>query len=221
MNTPSLDYSPDRAEKFRGALVGAAVGDALGARFEGGPSVGESGLAHLGQVLSVLRYTDDTQMTLGMAESLVQRKGFDGAHMSRLFAQHFREEPWRGYGAGPPQVFSLIEQGIPWDQAARVLFGGSGSFGNGAAMRVAPAALLGSHALEQVITLSKQTAVITHSHELGIEGAVLQACAIAQALRQSPPDEVEVDVFLNTLRENASAPGCTSKSSRQQDSFWA
>ena len=186
--------------------MGAAVGDALGARLEGARRVSRRDLARLEQVKTPLDYTDDTHMTLGMAESLVERKGFDGAHMAKHFAWKFREEPWRGYGAGPPQVFSLIEQGAPWDRAARALFGGSGSFGNGAAMRVAPAALLGFHTIEQVVTLAKQSAVITHAHELGIEGAVLQACAIAQAVRKDPSRGIDPDVFLDGLRAHVSAP---------------
>jgi len=129
--------------KFRGALLGVAVGDALGAPFEGAGTVRRRDLERLEREPGPLRYTDDTHMTIGMAESLVERRGFDGAHMVAVFARNFAAEPWRGYGAGPPQVFRLIERGVPWDQAGRALFGGSGSFGNGAAMRVAPAALLG------------------------------------------------------------------------------
>jgi poly(ADP-ribose) glycohydrolase ARH3 len=85
-----------------------------------------------------LRYTDDTHMTLGTARSLVERGGrFDGEHMAREFAAAYREEPWRGYGPGPPKIFALIEQGVPWEQAAGELFDGEGSFGNGAAGRLA------------------------------------------------------------------------------------
>jgi poly(ADP-ribose) glycohydrolase ARH3 len=111
-------------EMFRGALIGAAVGDALGAAFEGLPSVKPAELAQLEQEPGPLRYTDDTHMTLGMAQSLVERGGFDGPHMAGTFARNFEEEPWRGYGPGPPRVFRMLRQGVPWDQAGRALFGG-------------------------------------------------------------------------------------------------
>jgi poly(ADP-ribose) glycohydrolase ARH3 len=166
-------------DRFRGAMLGVAVGDALGAPFEGMGVVNHAALERLEAEPGPLRYTDDTHMTLGVAESLVERRGFDGEYMAMTFAKNYRQEPWRGYGTGPPQVFRLIEQGVPWDQAGRVLFGGSGSFGNGAAMRVAPAALAYYLYPAQVVSIATQSATITHTHTLGIEGAILQACAIA------------------------------------------
>ena len=60
-------------------------------------------------------------MTLGMAQSLIERHGFEGAHMAALFAHNFSEEPWRGYGPGPPQVFADLTRGVSWDEAARGL----------------------------------------------------------------------------------------------------
>ena len=74
--------SPDLSQKFRGALVGAAVGDALGASFEGMEVVEWSALEPLEREPGPLRYTDDTHMTIGMAQSLVEREGFDGAHIA-------------------------------------------------------------------------------------------------------------------------------------------
>lgn len=100
-------------DKFRGALLGVAVGDALGAPFEGQRTVDPVALGRLGHAPGHMWYTDDTHMTLGVAESLVERQGFDGAHMAAVFASNFAAEPWRGYGAGPPQIFTLLNQGVP------------------------------------------------------------------------------------------------------------
>ena len=98
--------------KFRGALLGVAVGDALGAPFEGSFQIDDVALKRLAHDPGRMWYTDDTHMTLGVAESLVERRGFDGGHMAAVFARHFAAEPWRGYGAGPPQLFALLQQGI-------------------------------------------------------------------------------------------------------------
>jgi poly(ADP-ribose) glycohydrolase ARH3 len=194
--------------KFRGALLGVAIGDALGAPYEGTPAelMPAIEMEKLLQGARTLSYTDDTHMTLGVAESLVDRRGFDGAHMASVFARNYNAEPWRGYGAGPPQVFRLIERGIPWDQGGTTLFGGTGSFGNGAAMRVAPAALLAFRDLSEVERLARSTSIITHSHELGIEGAVAQACAVALLVQERPGHGLAPYYLLRELRSRPSHP---------------
>jgi len=191
-------------DRFRGAMLGVAVGDALGAPFEGMGMVSPADLKNLEAEPGQLRYTDDTHMTLGMAESLLEKRGFDGEHMAMTFAQNYRQEPWRGYGAGPPQVFRLLVQGVPWDQAGGTLFGGNGSFGNGAAMRVTPAALAYYRYPQSVVSVAAQSALITHSHALGIEGAVLQACAIAYLVQW------DSDVSFNSSELLKLLEGCAS-----------
>ncbi|MDP8961676.1 MAG: ADP-ribosylglycohydrolase family protein, partial [Actinomycetota bacterium] len=163
--------------------MGVAVGDALGAPFEGYPAVSMEQLKGLAEGDGPLRYTDDTAMTIGFAYSLLRRRGFDGAHLAATFAEQFRAEPWRGYGEGPPQVFGLLENGVAWDEAAKRLYGGEGSFGNGGAMRVAPAALASFPDLERTASLARDSARVTHAHQLGMEGAAAQACAVSLLLQ--------------------------------------
>jgi len=193
-------------ESFRGALLGAAVGDALGAKFEGARVVPCHALERLLEEPGDLRYTDDTHMMMGMAGSLLECRGFDGRHMADTFARNYFEQPWRGYGAGPPQVFELIARGEPWDKASSLLFGGLGSYGNGAAMRVAPAGLLKYREPGLAAEIASDSALITHSHELGREGAVLQACAVALLVRQ--PDDMGFDhgAFLAELEKYIRTP---------------
>ena len=192
-------------DRFRGAMLGVAVGDALGAPFEGIDMLSPVDLKRLEVEPGPLRYTDDTHMTLGMAESLLERRGFDGEHMAMTFARNYRQEPWRGYGAGPPQVFRLLAQGVPWDKAGSTLFGGTGSFGNGAAMRVTPAALAYYRYAQSVVSVAAQSALITHAHELGIEGAILQACAIAYLVQWDPATSFTLTRLLYLL--DGVAPG--------------
>ncbi|MEX2654267.1 MAG: ADP-ribosylglycohydrolase family protein [Acidimicrobiia bacterium] len=168
--------------RYRGCLVGSAVGDALGAPMEGRTLVTQAYLDRLESDPGPLRYTDDTAMTIAVAESLTVRGLFDGADMAATLAARYALEPWRGYGDGPPEVFGNLERGVAWNQAATSLFGGSGSFGNGAAMRVAPVALFGHPDTDQVAELARNSAVITHTHPEGIDGAVAQAVAIDHVL---------------------------------------
>lgn len=170
-------------DRFRGALVGVAVGDALGVPFEGHPAVAFGQLRAVTEGDNLLRYSDDTAMTIGFASSLLHRRGFDAAHLAATFVEQFRAEPWRGYGAGPPQVFGMLATGVAWDEAAKRLFGGEGSLGNGGAMRVAPAALVAFPDLDRTAGLARDSARITHAHELGMEGAAIQACAVSLLLQ--------------------------------------
>ena len=162
-------------DRFRGGIVGTAVGDALGAPFEGRQEVDPRRIDSWQRSDKDLRWTDDTAMTVGVAESLIASGGFDGEDMVSRFMAHHDAEPWRGYGAGPPRVFAAIRQGVDWREAASTLFGGTGSFGNGAAMRSAPLGLFACHDLELVASMAWEAAGITHAHALGRAGAAMQA----------------------------------------------
>jgi poly(ADP-ribose) glycohydrolase ARH3 len=163
--------------KFIGSLIGSAIGDSLGAQREG--TYGFKEVTEPGPA-----YTDDTAMMISVAESLIECNGFDGAHMARLFVRSFEREPWRGYGLGPPGIFEMIKSGRKWDENPdRELYDG-GSFGNGAAMRVAPVGLFYYSNPERLREVSCQSSRITHSHPLGMEGAALQAYAVSLAIRE-------------------------------------
>jgi poly(ADP-ribose) glycohydrolase ARH3 len=186
--------------KFLGCLVGTAIGDAVGARREGRGMSTSDDIVLLAEKLRQLVYTDDTHMTIGVAESLIESEGFDGEHMAQTFIRNYEAEPWRGYGPGPPIVFGMIESGEAWYSAANGLYLG-GSFGNGSAMRVAPVGLLYSRNLEQLREIAYQSSSITHSHELGKEGAALQACAVALALNTPSHEDIDREAFLTMLQD--------------------
>jgi poly(ADP-ribose) glycohydrolase ARH3 len=63
--------------KFLGSLLGTAVGDALGAPFEGWYRVGLEEIESVTERRDILVYTDDTHMMIGVAESLIRCKGSD------------------------------------------------------------------------------------------------------------------------------------------------
>jgi len=102
--------------------------------------------------------------------------------------------------AGPPPIiFGMIRSGESWCNAANRLYRG-GSFGNGSAMRVAPVGLLYSRKLETLREIAYQSSSITHSHELGKEGAALQACAVALALNTPSDEDIDREAFLSRLQ---------------------
>jgi poly(ADP-ribose) glycohydrolase ARH3 len=191
----------DARLKARGALLGAALGDALGAPYEGLPA----GTARADDIDpgpsrgSPLRYTDDTAMTLALAESLVAVGDLDEDHLAATFARHWRAEPWRGYGRGTFALLGALDAGGSWRVEAPRQFGGQGSWGNGAAMRVAPVAVLAGGDPGRAAGLAARSARVTHAHPLGVEGAALQAGAVALALRTPPDEPLDRPVVLGSL----------------------
>jgi len=188
--------------EFCGCLVGAAIGDGLGAWREGRGIAEIEEIEHLGEKLEQLTYTDDTHMTIGVAESLIESNGFDGEHMVQALMRNHEAEPWRGYGPGPPRIFRMIKNGESWHSAASKIYTG-GSFGNGAAMRVAPIGLLYYCNPAKLREIAYKSSSITHSHELGKEGAALQAYAVALALNIAPGEEIDRDAFILKLQKFA------------------
>jgi poly(ADP-ribose) glycohydrolase ARH3 len=180
----------DLRSKFTGALIGSAVGDALGAPVEGWSMEMVSSRYSEGTGWTMIhgRYTDDTEMMIGVAESLIEHKGFNGADMARRFIQNYDAK--RGYGPGTQEALRRIRDGESWEKASEKLFGGKGSYGNGAAMRVAPIGLLYYDDADTLRELAYKSSSITHAHELGKEGAALQAFSIALAVRGQKEDMV-------------------------------
>jgi poly(ADP-ribose) glycohydrolase ARH3 len=181
-----------KLSKFTGCLIGTAIGDSLGARREGSSEFVE--VADLAP-----RYTDDTAMTIAVAESLIEHKDYHYWHMADRFLKNYEHEPWRRYGHTISRVFRLMRNGqLGFGMLDRNLYL-EGSYGNGAAMRIAPVGLMYHDDPRMLRDIAYNCAAITHSHELGLEGAALQACAVALAVL-ADSENISVYDFLGTLR---------------------
>ena len=131
-------------DRFEGCLLGLAVGDALGGMFEAQSAnairsrfpTAQSLIAHPQEEIW---YTDDTQMAIGLSEALVESGEVIEEVLCRAFVANY--VPSRGYGRGARAVLEAMEDGRDYREVAEHHFVG-GSFGNGAAMRVAPVGLL-------------------------------------------------------------------------------
>ena len=184
--------------KFLGSLIGTGVGDGLGASLEGWHMIDQAEVEVLAERRHTLIYTDDTHMMIGMAESLIENKGFDGEHMTHRFIENYDREPFRGYGPGPPRIFKMIKDGEAWDKVAEKLYKG-GSYGNGSAMRIAPVGIFYYDDPVKMKKVAYESSRITHTHELGKEGAALQAYAIALATSSDPSLPFESKKILEKL----------------------
>lgn len=173
--------------KFLGSMIGSALGDAIG-ELAFTHTEKDCLISRLDRVTE-LSYTDDTAMAIGLAESILEADGFDQQHLGNTFRNNFEKEPWRGYASGPPTIFSMVQRlGITYTEAAHRLFGGEGSLGNGAAMRIAPLGLFFYNAPD-LYEMASASAVVTHAHPVGIDGAAVQARAVADAVGHYPQDQ--------------------------------
>ena len=183
--------------KYLGGMVGSAIGDSMGQlafHYQDRDKL-KGALERLAE----LRYTDDTAMAIGLATSLINKGHVEGKDLGETFRLNFEKEPWRGYATGPPTIFSLVSsQGVTYEEAAQMLFGGSGSFGNGAAMRIAPLGLL-FHNSQRIYELACASAEVTHAHPIGKDGAAVQALAVAQAVRLESTKEFRPEQFVSSL----------------------
>jgi ADP-ribosylglycohydrolase len=98
------------------------------------------------------------------------------------------------------QLLPLIRSGKRWDTAARSLFGGSGSYGNGAAMRVAPVGAYFADDLDTVVEQAAKSAVVTHAQPEGPVGAIAVAVAAALATQRHATQAMSApEEFIETV----------------------
>ncbi len=174
-------------DRFIGSIVAGAVGDAFGAPYEGG--LLERGLWKLiGKQSGKYRWTDDTQMSLDIIESLLSVGSIDQNDLAYRFAASYR---WsRGYGPGASRILRLIRKGVLWQSAAHKVYS-NGSFGNGGAMRAPTIGLFYAKTGEEsVADAACKATEITHAHPLAREGAVLVALATAFSLNSLDAQEI-------------------------------
>ncbi|UGT58138.1 ADP-ribosylglycohydrolase family protein [Nocardia asteroides] len=160
------------------SLDGLSVGDALGAQFfVPGRSVPEllAGRPPAGP----WEWTDDTEMACSVLSELRTRGRIDPAALAAVFAD--RCEPYRGYSGGTVALLHQIRDGRPWAEEAGALFDGRGSWGNGAAMRVAPLGAFFAGDLDRAAAEAASSAEVIHAHPEAIVGAMAVAVAASHA----------------------------------------
>lgn len=160
----------DRAE---GVLLGLACGDALGRPVEFRSQAGiEREYGRLTEMVGDGAHrkpagtiTDDTELALCIARSVVERGRFDGADVADRFVEWYRSDPF-DIGGLTADALRLVDEGVPWDEAGlrcwETLPEGQNA-GNGSVMRCAPYALAFAEESERLVTVSRQSSAITHA----------------------------------------------------------
>jgi ADP-ribosylglycohydrolase len=201
--------APSELDRFRGCLLGLAVGDALGRPTEFLPSVsairarwGTRGVQDFEATEDhpAGTFTDDTQMTIAAARALI-RAGHAGVEpLMRTLADEFvawarSPENDRAPGDACLRGCSALAAGVPWRKA-----GVAQSKGCGAAMRAAPFGLYFAGRSEALVAAAAAQSALTHRHPTGIASSVAAAAAVAFALRSDGLDGLIGDVRAHVER---------------------
>ncbi|GAB2977347.1 ADP-ribosylglycohydrolase family protein [Streptomyces pseudoechinosporeus] len=180
----TADSSPDgRMARTLASLRGLAVGDALGSQFfvpENYPLLKRRALPS-----GPWQWTDDTEMACSVVAVLAAHRRIDQDELARSFAEHHDFD--RGYGPAVNRLLRLIREGGDWRELASALFNGQGSWGNGAAMRIAPLGAWYGDDPEQATHQAEISAYPTHQHREAVVGAMAVAAAAALAAAPGGP----------------------------------
>jgi ADP-ribosylglycohydrolase len=178
-----VDDPNARIARARLSLEGLSIGDALGERFFFRGTHPPTMIARRELPPAPWQYTDDTRMALSIVAILHEYGAINQDALALHFARLYVEEPRRGYGLAMHDLLPAIRAGTPWRDVASALFGGRGSFGNGAAMRIAPLGAYFADDLDSATVEAEHAAVVTHTHPEAVAGAIAVALAAAHAIR--------------------------------------
>ena len=182
--------------RYWGAILGLAIGDALGATIEfSDPETFEpvndmvgGGPFHLGPG----EWTDDTSMTLCLAQSLIDCRGFDPVDQMNKYVQWYRH----GYMSSNGRCFDIgitTSAALVRYQKSGNPFSGSSSdtkSGNGSLMRLAPMPLFYAKDPEKAIVYAGESSRTTHASRIAIDACRYYSSLITAALHGISKDEL-------------------------------
>ncbi|MGA9382465.1 MAG: ADP-ribosylglycohydrolase family protein [Phormidium sp.] len=186
----------EKIARYRGSLLGLAVGDAVGTTLEfklpgtftpitdmvgGGPFQLIPG-----------QWTDDTSMALCLAESLIEKKGFDPVHQLQKYLQWCNQGHLSSTGecfdiGGTVQkaLWRFEETGEPFCGSIDPL-----SAGNGSIMRLAPVPLFYAADFEDAIAKAKDSSRTTHGADTTVDACRYLAALIVGAINGISKEEL-------------------------------
>jgi ADP-ribosyl-[dinitrogen reductase] hydrolase len=176
-------------DRLCGCAAGAAIGDALGMPLEFGPPSPPDKLVRSMRPgrLPAGSFTDDTEMALALAESLLARRPLDGADLAHRFVSWYRHNP-PDVGIQTAQVLNRIARGESWQTAEQcTLANRPDSAGNGSLMRCWPAALAWWNDRPQLVRDSQLQSRLTHPQPECVAGCTFVNCMIAELVNGTAP----------------------------------
>lgn len=174
--------------KIQGCLICGAIGDALGRSVEGEPPpkrrwTDKYRKWHGWKSGPIGTITDDTQMTMWLAESLIDNNGINPEDL----AERFTKEQIRGIGSATRQSLNNYKiKKMPWNKC------GVDSAGNGAAMRSSPIGIFYINKLDELKNAAKTQTIITHNNSMAVASSIVVATAIAALLHKDPSELIPI-----------------------------
>jgi ADP-ribosyl-[dinitrogen reductase] hydrolase len=191
----------DKVNRYRGALLGLAAGDALGTTLEfrsPGSFVPIDDIVGGGPFgLRPGEWTDDTSMALCLAESLLERRGFDPVDQLRRYVRWYRE----GHLSSRGRCFDIggtVASALRRFEASGEPYCGATdefSAGNGSIMRLAPVPLFFARDPREAIARSAESSRTTHGAPEAVDACRYLAALIVGALDGVPKAELLADHY--------------------------
>jgi ADP-ribosylglycohydrolase/protein-tyrosine phosphatase len=182
--------------RYHGALLGLAAGDALGTTLEFkrrgsfAPIDDMIGGGPFG--LAPGEWTDDTSMALCLAESLVERDGFDAHDQMTRYVRWWREGHWSSNGRCF-DIGTTVRAALARFEQTRDPFAGSAdpqSAGNGSLMRLAPVPLRYAHRPADAVRYAADSSRTTHAAAEAVDACRYFAALIVGALAGHPKEQL-------------------------------
>lgn len=229
-------------DRYRGAMLASAAGDALGATLEflsrdevqGRYGVLRDIVGGGWLNLAPGSVTDDTQMACCIAHSIVELGRFSADDIASRFVDWYTSNP-PDIGNTTRYALQQLASGVPWQEAGEQTHVAMRprDASNGSVMRAAPVALLTRGDAAANAAYSADSSRITHANPLCIEACVALNAAIAALLDDPDIDVLQAASFATTHAEVRAAfagvHGATSETldaggyvlSTLRSAFWA
>jgi len=165
-------------------LVGCAIGDALGNPFEMKSSNHHSllswdGLFKAGGTFwkgNAGQYTDDTLMSIALAESIIENNGFVPEKVAQEYLKWYNSGNTRGIGSTTASAMVRLKLGASYTESGLKDLENAG---NGTAMRASPIGLFYKDDLHSLLSVASQDASITHNSDEPKLGSIAVALGVA------------------------------------------
>lgn len=193
-------------DKCKGALLGLAVGDALGTTLEfKSPGTFDPLTDMVGGGVFRLqagKWTDDTSMALCLADSLIEKEGFDAFDQLEKYVKWMNQ----GYNSSTGTCFDIgnaTRQALYLYESTSQPYCGDksrDSAGNGSVMRLAPISIVYFKDPEKLVKYASLSSQTTHAAPQCVDACIYMAALMAGAIRGSSKEELLGDLF--SLTEN-------------------